>query len=92
MAAAPARPWRAPENSADVKESFLQAKPAKRENSAEVPSMQSCLPQLLRFSKNQTAIQSARANINEAFKGDGCNIEGSRTDSGIKEVARRLSV
>ena len=92
MAAAPARPWRPPDNNADVNESFLHAKPAKRAKAGEVPSMHSWRPQLQRKSKSQAAAQSARAKISDAFKGDGSKIEGSLAASGMKAVARRLSV
>ena len=92
IAAAPARPWRPPDNNADVNESFLHAKPAKREKAGEVPSMQSWRPQALRKSRNQAAAASASAKINEAFKGDGSKIEGSLAASGTKAVAKRLSV
>ena len=92
MAAAPVRPWRAPESRAEDKVSFLHSKPAKRENSGEVPSIQSRRPQPVRKSRNQAATQSASANIKEALSGEGSKIEGSLAASGIKGVARRLSV
>ena len=92
MAAAPVRPWRPPESRADESESFRQAKPTKRENSGEMPRILICLPQAVRLIRNQSPAQRARAIINEAFKGDGSSIEGRRTASGIKGVARRLSV
>ena len=92
MAAAPARPWRAPERRAEVNESFLQSKPAKRENSAEVPSMQSRRPQPVRKSRKKAATQSKRAKIKETFRGEGSKIEGSLVASGIKAVARRVSL
>ena len=92
MATAPVRPWRPPENSADVNESFLTLKPAYLENSDEMPSVQICLPQAVRFNKNHRPAQRITATINEAFNGEGSIIEGRRTDSGMKGVARRLSV
>ena len=92
MAAAPVRPWRAPESRAEDNVSFLHAKPAKRENSGEVQSMQSWRPQSVLNKRNQAAAQSAIAKMNEALRGDGSKIEGRRTASGINAVASRLSV
>lgn len=77
---------------AEVIESFRHAKPAYLENSGEMPSMQICLPHAVRFKRNQSPIQNIRAIIKEAFNGDGSNIELRRTASGMKGVARRLSV
>ena len=92
MAAAPANPCMPPEIKAALYKSFVFEKPAKRENSGEVPSMQICLPQPLRFKRCQRPAQRIRASIKDMFKGDGSNIEEKRTFSGIKGVASRLSV
>ena len=92
MAAAPVRPWSPPEIKAALRVSFRQAKPAKRENSGDTPSMHSWRPQELRLSKSQTAAQRTSAIIKEALRGEGGKSPGSLSLGEIKGVARRLSV
>ena len=91
-AAAPQQPCRPPEIKAELMESFLQSKPAKRANSRDVPSIQVFRPQEVLFSISHKPAHKRAAEKKDIFIGEGLRIEGKRTSAGMYGVASRFAV